>query len=115
MSELSPAVAFGGGRRYGPWSRRSHFFSFSYMLISRSGLISGSMLSSLNALMDVMLDILARHPQRLNKRLNLDKAYVPASGGLSLTRAEPCQPRTFSPGKRVFKPARTLYLAKTGL
>jgi hypothetical protein len=27
----------------------------------------------------------------------------------------PCQPRTSSPGKRVFKPAITLYLATTGL
>ena len=30
-------------------------------------------------------------------------------------KAKLCQPRTFSPGKRVFKPARTLYLAMTGL
>jgi hypothetical protein len=28
---------------------------------------------------------------------------------------ELCQPRTFSPGERVFKPARTLYLPTTGL
>jgi hypothetical protein len=33
----------------------------------------------------------------------------------SSIRAKLCQPRTFKSGERVFKPARTLYLAMTGL
>ena len=47
---------------------------------------------------------------------SLGSAWLPA-GVIFYSRLqlELCQPRTFSPGKRVFKPARTLYLSTTGL